>query len=744
MYITYAPLSLALSGLIAINNFFWHSATIGTILGSCYIIGGGWYLGQRISVKSTVIATMTGILLWVAFLAGFSGLTYRFLNLAPATVILIIALAPLILIFLASQRFIPQDNTPLSNDNSITQETSVSENASNTAPALWYSRSSAWTNHFLIITLAVILTIAVTLLFASRTGEALRSPWTVVPPVFFLLIFLANFLALVFGFRAANKRSLSNQWLVLVLLTTLSLVVAVIIYKVGYGFDPFVHQATELLIQKNGIVLPKQWYYSGQYGLVVILSAIFQGNIILIDKLLLPIIASLAIPTVLLLSLNKLFDDQRSVFLSALALLAIPLGGFINTTPQGLSNLILLSIIFVAFAWQGGGRQNGEPRTVPPSGTGAGIKWLLWGLAVVATIIHPLAGLPAIIFLVFNNVSQKLGTYSRYLTAALLIVFGAIIPLLFWMQEKMRGNAIPTIIPAADQGTVPVFSGWLYFVQRYNLILDAVYHFEFNLPIIILALVLGGLILSYRSKQLKTAWPHLLTAAVLAIDGFILNNFLPFRYLIDYERTWYGNRLWEMAIFFLLPYVAITLLAFFKKLSCAQPMVIMFWVLVLATLRTTSVYLTYPRFDTYAYDRGYSPSVYDVEAVRTIENKAKGPYIVLANQATSAAVLRELGFKQYFTKKDRTSAEQIFFYPIPTGGSLYQYYLKMVYEKPSRQTINEAMDMVGAKEAYFILNDYWADAQKIAVAAKQEADGWDVIDGGKIYIFRYQQPSLAN
>lgn len=727
MYIAYALLSLALSILVAINHFFWHSTTIGAILGSCYIIGGGWYLGQRISLKLTAIATMAGILLWVAFLAGVSGLAYRFLNLAPSTVILIIALTPLVLIFLSSQRFIPKANTFLSNNNSITQEASASENTSYAAPALWHGRISAWTNHLLIITIAVILTIAAILLFTSRTGEALRSPWTVVPPVFFSLIFLANLLALAFGFRSANKRSLSNQWLVLVLLTTISLVVAVIIYGIGYGFDPFVHQATELLIQKNGIVLPKQWYYSGQYGLVVALAALFHADVILIDKLLLPIIASLAIPTVLLLSLNKLFDDHQSIFLSTLALLAIPLGGFINTTPQGLGNLILLSIIFLSFTWHGE--------------TNAEIKWLLWGLSIVAAIIHPLAGLPAIIFLSIKSIRQKRFTY--YVITALIVIFGAIIPLLFWIQEKMRGSSLPTIISVIDQSAVPVFYGWLYFEQRYNLILDAVYHFAFNLPLIILVLATLGIILSCHSKQLKMNWPHLLTAAVLAIDGFILNNFLPFRYLIDYERAWYGNRLWEMAVFFLLPYVVITLLTFFKKLLSAQPMVIMFWVLVLATLRTTSVYLTYPRFDTYAYDRGYSPSVYDVEAVRAIESEARGPYIVLANQATSAAALRELGFKQYFSRRDATTGEQIFFYPIPTGGSLYQYYLKLVYEKPSRRTMEEAMNMVGVNEAYFVLNDYWANSKKIAEAAKSEADGWEVIDGGKIYIFKYRQLNSA-
>ncbi|OGL60989.1 hypothetical protein A3H10_03355 [Candidatus Uhrbacteria bacterium RIFCSPLOWO2_12_FULL_46_10] len=727
MYITFVFLALGLSGFIAINHFFWQSAILGAVLGSCYLVGGGWYLGKQIiSTQSIIIKTIAGALLWVAFLAGFSGLVYRLWNLESITVMVIIALAPLIVISLASLKPAPLTAPSRPDNDSITQEIPAPESD----PHSTLNGPSAWINYFLIIAVVAILTITVALLFISQTNEALRSPWTIVPPAFFPLIFLANLLALAFGFGAIIKRSSSNHWIILVLLTAISLIVAVIIYEVGYGFDPFVHQATELLIKKNGIVLPRQWYYLGQYGLVVSLSYIFQNNVIFLDKLLLPVIAAITLPTILFLSLSKLSNDCKVVFLSSLALLTIPLRWFINTTPQGLGNLALLAIIFIGFAWPSDERRN--------------IKWLLWGLAFVAATIHPLAGLPAIIFLTLSAILKERRAYSRYLTAVLPVVLGAIIPLLFWIQERKNLNAIPDIISVFNQGVVPMFSGWIYFEQRFNLILDAVYHFEFNLPIIILVLAAIGIILSYRPKQLRVAWPHLLTAAILAIDGLILNNFLSFRYLIDYERTWYGNRLWEMAMFFLLPYAALALIAFFNKLLKASPMVIIFWALVLATLRTASVYLTYPRFDGYAYDRGYSPSVHDIKAVRAIENKAKEPYIVLANQATSAAALRELGFKKYFTRRDAESAEQIFFYPIPTGGSLYQYYLKMVYEEPSRKNVEVAMNMVGVKEAYFVLNDYWTDSQKIAVSAKQEADSWEIIDGGKIYIFKYQRSNSTS
>lgn len=80
----------------------------------------------------------------------------------------------------------------------------------------------------------------------------------------------------------------------------------------------------------------------------------------------------------------------------------------------------------------------------------------------------------------------------------------------------------------------------------------------------------------------------------------------------------------------------------------------------------------------------------------------------------------------------------IFYYPIPTSGPLYQYYLNMVYKKPSRETMLAAMDSVGVNEGYFVLNKYWWAFPKILEEAKLEADSWEVIGDNDIYIFSYK------
>ena len=281
------------------------------------------------------------------------------------------------------------------------------------------------------------------------------------------------------------------------------------------------------------------------------------------------------------------------------------------------------------------------------------------------------------------------------------------------------------------------FHGWFYLTQRYQLVLDFAYHLGFNLPLIYLSVALLGIALAYRRDKLHCASAFLITALVLIGDGLLLKRLIPFSFLITYERSSYADRLFELGAFFLIPFVAVTLHRFYKRLLTTQPIIVAAWMLLVASFYVTGLYLTYPRFDTYAYDRGYSTSSHDLKAVRAIDEQAKTPYIVLANQAVSAAALRELGFKAYYPGQGSVAGQQVFFYPIPTGGPLYQKYLAMVYQSPSRATALEAMNLAGVSEAYFVLNDYWFNAKGIAEAAQKIADSWQVIDGGKVYIFKY-------
>ena len=81
----------------------------------------------------------------------------------------------------------------------------------------------------------------------------------------------------------------------------------------------------------------------------------------------------------------------------------------------------------------------------------------------------------------------------------------------------------------------------------------------------------------------------------------------------------------------------------------------------------------------------------------------------------------------------------MFYYPIPTGGVLYADYLSMVNNGPSRDTVNSALAVTGASQAYFAVSDYWWQAKTIIENSKPLADDWWTIDGGKITVFVFRR-----
>jgi hypothetical protein len=182
----------------------------------------------------------------------------------------------------------------------------------------------------------------------------------------------------------------------------------------------------------------------------------------------------------------------------------------------------------------------------------------------------------------------------------------------------------------------------------------------------------------------------------------------------------------------MLPIISIAIYNIITRILSQNKFVKYSLLIFLSILITTSLYASYPRLDRYHNSHGYSVSQSDINAVNWIENNHENNYLVLANQQVSVAALREFGFSKYL-KND------VYFYPIPTGGDLYQYYLKMVYEKPTKKTMTEAMEFANINESYFILNKYWWAFPKLLEEAKFEADSWQEIDNGNVFIFKYNK-----
>ncbi|MDD5071967.1 MAG: hypothetical protein PHQ42_04520 [Patescibacteria group bacterium] len=555
-------------------------------------------------------------------------------------------------------------------------------------------------------------------LFMAGTSQTLISPWEAVSLYFFVFYGLATAILI---FAIAFFRPQKKIFLALLgLHYFLSFSAAIIVYKIGYGFDSFIHQATAELIEKTGAVYPKPFYYLGQYSLIVILHKITTLPIVWLDKLLVPALTAIFLPNAIFQFLKKYFNNNKINLLLPAAILILPFSFFIATTPQNLAYLFLFLTIFYGLTC---------------SCQKELIVVYIFALACLAC--HPLAGLPALSFALaltaYHSNRNKLKKYFYFL----IFIFSSLsLPLAFYFVNKNNGIADISAETVSDSNILEKIS----VPGRENFILNFVYLYAFNLKTLIAILILAGLFIAYRNRQnCKIYFLNLIIAISLAI-AYILTGRLPFDFLISYERNDYLERILSLIVIFLLPLIIIPLYGLLEKIIEQKRTIKIPFLVFLAILITASLYLSYPRFDRYFNSRGYSTGENDIAAVHWIENDAAGSsYVSLANQQVSAAALREFGFNRYYPldKGGEGDLGEVYFYPIPTGGQLYQYYLDMVYKKPAKKTMNSAMDFAGVSQSYFVLNKYWWAFPKILAEAKLEADSWTEIGQGEIYIFKY-------
>lgn len=550
-------------------------------------------------------------------------------------------------------------------------------------------------------------------LFINRTDEAIISPWQKVPPYFFGLYFLLTLLLFALIWQVGNRRpkialfALSGHAL-------LSYFVALLVYRIGYGFDPFIHSATMEFIKTQGEVLPKPFYYIGYYSLVLAANKMLWLKISWLNSALVPVLAALYLPGTWFQSIKDWLGDKRIALLAIFSLMILPFPIFINTTPQNLAYVLVLILIPLAL------RCSSYLELV--------ISYLL---ALAALSIHPVAGLPALIYVATVHLYHSSCKHKKTWYGAAFASNALLLPLLFLIFEKIPLAKIAEL----DWSKIGTISGsFLDFTvpEKESLLLNSSYLMISNARIWMLLLVLTGLVLAWRFRhECRAIWPSLLASGGLFL-AYLISSVLPFGFLIDYERSDYSGRLLTMAAFFALPAVALMLYAGWEKLLAAELPVKIIFTIAISLSITVSLYASYPRLDNYFNSRGYSTGRSDLEAVDWINKDTPGGYIVLANQQVSVAALHRFGFNKYY-KGD------IYYYPIPTSGPLYQYYLDMAYKEPNRKTMIAAMDMAGVDTGYFVLNEYWWAFSKIRDEAKLSADSYEELGDGEIFVFKYKK-----
>ena len=91
------------------------------------------------------------------------------------------------------------------------------------------------------------------------------------------------------------------------------------------------------------------FYYIGQYSLVVFLSKVFVLPLTLIDKILVPALTALILPSLSYYSLKNVVKNKKIFLVAVLSLLIVVVSAFFYTVPQSLANLLLIILILLTF-----------------------------------------------------------------------------------------------------------------------------------------------------------------------------------------------------------------------------------------------------------------------------------------------------------------------------------------------------------------------------------------------------------
>lgn len=706
-------LQLSIFSVVFLAFFLMNAAVIqspalGLILLAVYLMVFGWELGGVLTrSEKAILRLWIGVWMLLSVILIILAASYYLWALPSELVIASVLLTPAVVLW-ASKRFPTHSLLHHAHD-------------------LWHERrhrlpSVVW----LVLALSTFLfTLFFSTLANQPVTEAVRSVWERLPSGLFLLFVLAA--ALIFGLLwRGRERAVSLLLVCLLMFATLS--VAAIAFPIGFGFDSFIHKATESHLAQWGTITPKPFYYIGQYALVLFAHHGFAIPLDLADTFLVPVLAALLLPMAWYFASVHITRKRGIAMLTLTGLFLLPLSQFIVTTPQALANLWTLLLILASIPFL---LDKEHPR----------LRVLLVG-AVATVLIHPIAGIPVLLYFMFlctdpTRTNPRTPKTNRFVRSLLIAFACVVLPLSFVLNSLVSGQSLGLNWAALNPLTLlSSLNLSVFFENRFSPLLDLIYLYGHN-AMLLLILLAGFAWIEYRRDLSRRFRALLLMVFALTVNYLFLSTLIEFTFLIDYERLNYASRLLPLISFFLVPLVILGLGHLFVNIK-DQPIILRTCVLVgLVVIAGSTLYLSYPRRDAYETNRGFNVSQADIDAVYAVEVMAQGePYLALANQSVSAAAIQEIGFRYW---------GDLFFYPIPTGGELYEYFLAM-NESPTRETAQAALDLVpmhgDITTLFFLVNNYWWDAPRIIETAKTTADDWRSLGEGQVYLFRYDLATI--
>lgn len=682
----------ALLAFLGYGLLFWHPdwfpvSTL-LILRGLLVMVFAWVMGERLFPNTSPLFErfFGGVIAWASLLSLASTAAYYFsLPLHASTFLLLDALIAGAALLVPDLQTTPVD------------ETSLPQKPSREWIALALCVLVNAGSFFLLVRTALL----------HQATTSIRTPWPLLPNGTFLLFALLFAASLV---AASGVRTAASTWLATISWLSIS-ALPTLLYPLGYGFDGFIHRASQELLLSSGVLTPKPLYYMGQYVWTVWLSHITAFPLAVIDAWLVPVTVFL-VGFALYGLLRRSRPEWR--FAPSILLLCLPLAAFVTTTPQSWSYLLGFAALIFAL-WPD-------------------LERRMWAVPLLlsawAVVTHPLGGLPFACLVgtlwltsFVRSRTGKILFQSLGLLGALLVI-----PCAFWAQSHLGNTPITWswdwIRTIRAQDLFPT----LFFSPRQTLTLWLDGAEWARVGTSLGTVLLGGWLF------LRPSAPHdrLLTGTGigLLLIQFLLEKAATFDFLISYERGNYTDRLGVLSALCLAIPAARWLSSRFEGLRARSGFLWMSFLLLFTGLWTLRVYDALPRHDAAQASSGWSVGRADVDAVRWIHDQAGArPYTVLANQAVSAAALQKYGFARYH--------EDIFYYPLPTGGPLYQVFLEAASTQATSSTIKRAASLSQSELVYVVINNYWWDAERVREHLGAMATRALSFSEGRVWVYEF-------
>jgi len=530
-------------------------------------------------------------------------------------------------------------------------------------------------------------------LISARTSASIISPWDVVHPAAFVLFGLASAYALL----AVRKLGWGWGGLLAVVHLVVTFSVSAIVFGIGFGYDPFVHEATAAYIFSHGSILPKQPFYIGQYVLIIALQGITRLGIHAIQTWIVPFVAPVAILGAAYVRSRRTRGKIAAVLAAVLLMMYAP---FTFTVPYNFALALFIPIVLLF-----------EMMDLRE------IRFAVWALALAIICIHPLIGIPALCLAFVGTLRLKgiRGTLAGLATTFVSLTSALIV------YAVRNGGAIALPDPGSIDALIHAFVSPIFIPSLGHPFWSALYALYYLWPLVLFA---AGSVFLLRDRERRRGSLALFGSAFgCLLASVIVAVFVRFKDIISYEQLEFSLRLVSIVPWFVFAGVVGRIEGMIGRRGAV-------WIIAVGAISLW--YVAYPQFN--PVFNVYSPGVgiADVHSVEEIERLSGGkPYVALVPQMTSAVALQRIGFERSISTRDGN----IYPYAIPTGGTLYGYYFSIYYGGDSLAAIVEAAAFAHVDTVFMTVPWAWDPWGHIHERLQADAATVEWVDDRWLFLF---------